>query len=46
MSLIQTTRLAGANPFHFLETLLTHPREVKQAPALWLPWNYQERLAP
>ena len=44
MSLIQTARLAGANPFHFLETLLTRPREVRQAPGLWLPWNYRAQL--
>jgi transposase len=45
MSLIQTARLARANPFHFLETLLAHPQEVKKAPVLWLPWNYQAQLA-
>ena len=45
MSLIHTAELGGANPFDYLTELLRHPKELKQAPARWMPWNYRENLA-
>jgi hypothetical protein len=45
MSLIHTCRLNGVNPFDYLTQLLSHPKEIAQAPADWLPWTYQETLA-
>jgi transposase len=45
MSLIKTVIQAGANPFHYLETLIRHGAELRQDPGLWLPWNYREQLA-
>ena len=45
MSLIHTAELCGANPFDYLTELLRHPRELAQAPASWMPWNYRENLA-
>jgi transposase len=45
MSLIHTAELCGINPFDYLTELLRHPRELAQAPASWMPWNYRENLA-
>ena len=44
MSLISTCELCAVNPFSYLQALQRHAGEVMAAPALWLPWNYQERL--
>ena len=46
MSLIYTCDLCGANPFEYLQALLRHAQDVTRKPALWLPWNYHEQLAP
>ena len=40
MSLINTCRLNGFNPFAYLMAIATHPDEVKARPQDWLPWNY------
>jgi transposase len=45
MSLIHTCELCGVNPFEYLQALLRHTQDVLAKPALWLPWNYHERLA-
>src|SRR5262249_16902674 len=42
MSLIYTAELCGANPFDYLTHLVRNGDEVAQAPAGWMPWNYQE----
>jgi len=44
MSLIHTAELCGANTFEYLVALLRHPREVKEKPGGWMPWNYEETL--
>ena len=44
MSLISTCELCAINPFSYLQALQRHVREVMATPALWLPWNYHERL--
>ena len=44
MSLISTCELCAVNPFSYLQALQRHVREVLATPALWLPWNYHERL--
>jgi len=46
MSLIATCELCGVNPFEYLQALLRHAAQVLDKPALWLPWNYHEQLAP
>jgi transposase len=46
MSLIYTCDLCGVNPFDYLQALLRHARDVIARPALWLPWNHHEQLAP
>jgi hypothetical protein len=45
MSLIHSAELNGANPFHYLVTLLRHRAFVEENPEEWMPWNYQETLA-
>ena len=46
MSLIYTCELCGVNAFEYLQALLRHAQDVIARPALWLPWNYHEQLAP
>ena len=45
MSLIHTCRLCDVNPFDYLNALQQRAREVIDAPARWLPWNFREQLA-
>ena len=42
MSLIHTAQLCGENAFEYLTALLTHARELAQAPQNWMPWNWRE----
>jgi hypothetical protein len=44
MSLIHTCQLGDVNPFEYLQALQSHAQDVRTTPALWMPWNYQERL--
>ena len=46
MSLIQTCRMAGVNPFDYLTILQKHSSEVFKNPSKWLPWNYKEAMSP
>jgi transposase len=41
MSMIRTATQSAISPFAYLETLLRHRKELRQNPALWMPWNYQ-----
>ncbi len=43
-SLIETCRLAGANPLDYLAALMENRSAVFADPAAWLPWNYRDRL--
>jgi transposase len=45
-SLIATCVQAGVNALDYLGALQTHRSAVCRQPAAWLPWNYQESLAP
>ena len=45
-SLIATCVQAGVNALDYLVALQTHRHAVFRQPAVWLPWNYQENLAP
>jgi transposase len=45
MSLIQTTRRNGGNPFEYLTALQRHADAVRERPGEWLPWNYEATLA-
>ena len=44
MSIIHTAELNEAAPFDYLVTLLRRSKDVAQAPAEWMPWNYKETL--
>ena len=44
ISLIETCRLAGANPLHYFTTLMENRSAVFRDPDAWLPWNYLETL--
>jgi hypothetical protein len=43
-SLIETCRLAGANPLDYLRALMENRSAVFADPAAWLPWNYRDTL--
>ena len=45
-SLIATCVQAGVNALEYLVALPTHRSAVFRQPAAWLPWNYQDHLAP
>lgn len=45
MSVIQTCRLNGKDPFHYLTTIRRFIKQVRDNPALWMPWNYQATSA-
>jgi transposase len=44
MSLIHTCELCHVNPFVYLQALQVHANEVMEHAALWLPWNFHDRL--
>jgi len=41
-SLIETCRLAGANPLDYLSALMRNRSAVFADPTAWLPWNYRQ----
>jgi hypothetical protein len=43
-SLIETCRLAGANPLEYLSALMENRSAVFADPRAWLPWNYRDHL--
>ncbi len=43
-SLIETCRLAGANPLDYLSALMENRSAVFADPTAWLPWNYRNPL--
>jgi transposase len=44
MSLIHTCDLNETNAFDYLTQLQKHAAELKEIPADWMPWNYQDTL--
>jgi hypothetical protein len=45
ISLMETCRLAKANPLDYLSALMENRSAVFADPTAWLPWNYRETLA-
>jgi Transposase IS66 family. len=41
MSIIQTCRLNGKNPFHYITTVRRFAKKCCANPSDWMPWNYQ-----
>ena len=44
MSLVETSRSCGGNPFEYLVALHRNRDIVRKAPSKFFPWNYQENL--
>jgi transposase len=44
MTLIQTCRLNGADPFRYLTEIQRNAERVRACPGEWLPWNYDATL--
>jgi transposase len=40
LSLIESCRLNGGNPWEYLLRMMRHPDDVRRNPASYLPWNY------
>jgi len=45
MSMVQTCRANGINPFDYLLAVVRNAPAAKAAPEKWMPWNYQANLA-
>ena len=45
ISLIVTADVAGINIYDYICDLQRHRVEVKQNPAAWLPWHYEQTIA-
>ena len=45
MGMMHTAVHAGANLFHYLNSLQQYAHPVEQMPHQWLPWNYEQTLA-
>jgi hypothetical protein len=44
MSLIHTCHQCQTDPIAYLTALQRHQEQVRENPAAWLPWNYQQQL--
>ena len=44
MSMIETCKAAGKNPFKYLLSIHENKEKVREAPDRWLPWNYEKTL--
>jgi hypothetical protein len=45
MSLVQTCRSNGVNPFHYMLAVVRNAASAKANPGAWMPWNFQTALA-
>lgn len=45
MSVVETCRGNGVNPFDYMLAVVRNGSAVRAAPGAWMPWNYRERLA-
>ena len=44
MSMVETCKAAGKNPFKYLLSVHENKEKVREAPDRWLPWNYEKTL--
>jgi transposase len=44
MSLVQTCRSNGVNPFDYMMAVIRNATQVKAEPMRWMPWNYPAAL--
>ena len=40
MTVIETCRANGVNPFRYMLAVVKNPEEVGRDPGKWMPWNY------
>ena len=40
MSIIETCRRNGANPFDYLMAVVRNESRMEADPGAWMPWNY------
>jgi transposase len=45
MSLVQTCRSNGVNPFHYMMAVVRNAARARANPRAWMPWNFQTALA-
>jgi hypothetical protein len=45
MSLVQTCRSNGVNPFDYMMAVIRNASQAKAEPMRWMPWNYPAALA-
>ena len=45
MSLVETCRANGVNPFDYMMAVVRNAAVVKADPGRWMPWNFQSALA-
>ena len=44
MSLVETCRANGGNPFDYMLAVLSNAKAAKADPGHWMPWNFREAL--
>lgn len=42
MTVIETCRANGVNPFDYMLAVVRNPEAVRAAPGRWMPWNYEQ----
>ena len=45
MSLVQTCRSNGVNPFDYMMAVIRNASQAKAEPMRWMPWNHPAALA-
>ena len=40
MTVIETCRAKGVNPFRYMLAVVKNPEAVGRDPGKWMPWNY------
>ncbi len=45
MSLVETCRANGVNPFNYMMAVVRNAAAAKTDPGRWMPWNFQIALA-
>ncbi len=42
MTVIETCRANGVNPFDYMMAVVRNPEAVRADPGRWMPWNYDQ----
>lgn len=45
MTVIETCRANGVNPFEYMLAIVRNPKAVRADPERWMPWNYDQATA-